>query len=775
MSRLAAVRPTFSSVVLVAVSLGAAAGLLVPSFGSAKGPKDKAARTVDYLVTYDPPGTAPAVSSVHVGKIGKLVRVNIAGNGKADVLAKLDVLDSGGARLTVERATGKHAPQGALPLAITATATIPQSGARKASVGYDALGSSAPATFQGDFEFQGGTTSIALATASPGATLDVAASLVTPDAPGVDPNDLRVGFSPVPPSASLSVGADAASADLSLAAASAATVDVRAQRGAVALDVAVADAPGSVALRISDEGTEGKSLTYRAAAPVPKLDATLRETAGAAVVQETLVTVEGAPTAMDVVQAAPGSVELTADGVVASAEVAFARGGAAQTLDPAAAPAYVRHFADGSASSTAMRLVGVRRASAALGAGVSFEAAAQAGPLVLLLEDGARRIEGRIQDIPSQIALDYSPSAGTLVSAAAAAIAEIRFVASDPAGLLGRATEVALQVQDVPAALTLDVTQSGPDVAVDAHGQEVGRVELIASNASGPSPTIPASRDGLQLRDQGSPYLFFARITGLRSATVSIAPDPELFVDATGNRPFEADLNAQDGAENVHLRATVDRLAPSTRLELRALDERTRLLYSAAAPAIHLAFSTNGSRASDFVEVSLASVPTSLDLCWSNGNECASSSGAANAGAVRVAASRPVTLDLFECARPLTGCTAGNASSSTRLANLVVRTLALDTNVGRAGTSGRMFLDTDNHEAKGSIVRRLPNPSVDRLTAQLPSGFRAQNRAVQWGISSSFPFLPFVNRSGTITCPSGTDLDARLVSLLTVDLDFFAC
>jgi hypothetical protein len=92
-----------------------------------------------------------------------------------------------------------------------------------------------------------------------------------------------------------------------------------------------------------------------------------------------------------------------------------------------------------------------------------------------------------------------------------------------------------------------------------------------------------------------------------------------------------------------------------------------------------------------------------------------------------------------------------------------------------AATSGRVKFDTDGHELTGRIVKRMPNPAADRLTVNFPAGFKAENRVVNWGVSSSFPFLPFVNRSGSITCPTGTAFDVRLVTLVNVDVDFFLC
>jgi hypothetical protein len=105
--------------------------------------------------------------------------------------------------------------------------------------------------------------------------------------------------------------------------------------------------------------------------------------------------------------------------------------------------------------------------------------------------------------------------------------------------------------------------------------------------------------------------------------------------------------------------------------------------------------------------------------------------------------------------------------------------------VRTGGLSGRVFFDTDNHALTGQIVKRLPNPTVDRLTVTLPSGFKAQDRIARWPGDVTVICVPFfgcfpgppapVTRSGTITCPPGTSFDVRLVPLTTVDVDSFVC
>jgi hypothetical protein len=120
---------------------------------------------------------------------------------------------------------------------------------------------------------------------------------------------------------------------------------------------------------------------------------------------------------------------------------------------------------------------------------------------------------------------------------------------------------------------------------------------------------------------------------------------------------------------------------------------------------------------------------------------------------------------MFDCTRPLTGCTEANATESTKITDLFARVVGLDTHVNGpplVSSGNRVFFDTSNHELRGQIVKELPNPVVDRVTVNLPAGFRSLNRLVTWGFPS-FSNPDGVTTSGTINCPSGTAIDVRLL------------
>lgn len=192
------------------------------------------------------------------------------------------------------------------------------------------------------------------------------------------------------------------------------------------------------------------------------------------------------------------------------------------------------------------------------------------------------------------------------------------------------------------------------------------------------------------------------------------------------------------------------------------------------APSASLYFATNGDDASDYLEATLAPVPAAFEVCSSFDAACNTTAQPSNAGAFRLAASEPTTLNLFECVQPLTGCTAANATASTAVSNLRARTVGLDVNVnGGVGVSSgnRVFFDTDNFELTGAILKKLPGARTVQLG--LPSGFRAQNRFVTWDPGTFFN-PSGITRSGTIVCPAGTVFHVGLV-FGTIDVDSITC
>lgn len=88
------------------------------------------------------------------------------------------------------------------------------------------------------------------------------------------------------------------------------------------------------------------------------------------------------------------------------------------------------------------------------------------------------------------------------------------------------------------------------------------------------------------------------------------------------------------------------------------------------------------------------------------------------------------------------------------------------------GTSGSIWLDTDNANlgaAMGSGTGSLFwDAGPIEIDADFPNGFRANDRFVRW---EGEP----VERSGTVSCASGTKFHVTTAALFTIDVDRHLC
>lgn len=743
------------------------------------------AAEVTWVTVYDPPGAAAPERREHIGVVGVPALLDVDGNPGPELVATLTVLPTGGASIAVDRFAGATGP---LALSVEAVAAIPQGQGRLAAVGYDALASNAPQSFRADFGFQGDTNSVTLSQTGAGSSMAITGELFNRGAGGVrvKPQRLRIGLTPVPANiaATATLGGDASQIVMTADVPSTAVVggEYYGSSGTARADALIEELPRRMQLDIRDGGSGAKELHYEASDPISRIDASLTKTQGADVVQAARLRVDDLPTEIDITQPGPDSIELIANNPIGAIEGGFASGGDVILLDittPYAA--FVRD--EWGVMSSAVLARGVRHLKAETSDDLSLQATLQPTPFRLVVEDGARTIDGLVENLPSNIDLSYSPANGRIEYTADAGIGRISVRAGDPAGLLGRATDVALDIESLPSALTLTFGRDGNDVGIDAHGAHIGLLAFTATN--GPHLTIQPDADGVEFRDSGGPVLLGARVHGLRKVVATLAPDPDLFVDATGDRVFVADLNSEDGT---FIRARLDRLKPRTRIRvLPHGSDGSRITYGAAAPSTSLFFTTNGDDESDWMEATIAPVPASLSLCNSKDAACNNSGGAgANSGAMRFDASQPTLINMFQCGKPLTGCTEVNAQEFTRITNLTAQTVGYDADTN--GATGRVFFDTDDRPLHGRIEIKLDNPVAKKVDATLPFGFKAQDRLVRWpGSEQVTVCVPFVgcrvetfptpvSRTGSITCPAGTDFVIDLASPLPdVDVDFFLC
>jgi len=567
----------------------------------------------------------------HEGVIAVPQPLDVAGSPAPDVLAQLQI-DAGRATL---RVTKLATADGDLPLAIEAVLRDPRGGSDLyAAFGYDTRDSRAPGVYDATLALVGGTNRVTTFTldtriADAGPRLAVTGEVFTrgEDGSRVDPQRVRLGLSPVPAvfHAGVIAGSDLGTSQsgLELATETPTVVTVvgedvqgsRTQR----LDASIDKLPNSLSLILTDASSGQRTLSYTASERVAAIDASVVNTRSGDVENDLRIGLDELPTTFQFIQDTPTHARLEANEPIGAVEFGSATGGSVRTLDD---PAYVYSYQQGSVDSLAVRVLGLKRAEVDTGDPLVVDAELQAGPFRALIEEGARRIDAAITDLPGQVHVAVSPSNGTLSYTGSAPIGEIRVVGTDPAGFSGRATKLDLLARDVPTSLDLSYADSGGQVTLDAGSGQVGLLEVQLT--SGPDERLDPSVDGILLHDLADRYVVFGRVTNLRKVSVTQRPTPDLLIDTAGGRIFRVDFDQLLPSGKVQsIDGKIDKLQPATRLRLIDDAQGKRVTYDAAAATGEITIDgTNvealGGRAKE-IHVLMRTIPQSLVLGLDDG------------------------------------------------------------------------------------------------------------------------------------------------------------
>lgn len=261
----------------------------------------------------------------------------------------------------------------------------------------------------------------------------------------------------------------------------------------------------------------------------------------------------------------------------------------------------------------AARLTGLRLVSVTTGdAPYTMNLQKNAGPFLAHLTQGQRDTRIEILDLPDSLEATLDPDQGSLDYTGSAGIALITADLTDPAGVAGRATSLAIRLEDLPASLSLGY--SADDTAVvDAHGSRIGLISVVAT--SGPAIEVEPGFDGIVLEDLPSHYAFAVRLTGLRYASVS-----------TGDAPYTLSLQKDAGPFLIRLQQDTR----STRIEVNDLPSSLTATFNPAGSLQYSASATIGEVSAVLTDPDgvsgratkatalLRSLPTTLNVSWSS-------------------------------------------------------------------------------------------------------------------------------------------------------------
>jgi hypothetical protein len=673
-------------------------------------------------------------------------QVNVTGQkGGADISVALKLSASGQASLTVKRL---HAAPKAMPLEVEVTVGIPatSSGDNTAAIGYNALSSNAPTTYSLTVALSqpndATTATITMKQTGAGSSISNLAELYEAASGGQKLNDEQVGLSyaPVPASASTKVTIGPGSA-LSLTSSTPVSVNsfgVSFGDGTKALGLTVQALPTSLSLSY-DAGAG--SINYSASAPVNQITIDASDPNGL-VGQATAahLLLQGVPTSLSLsLGQSGGGISLDAGGATVGMVQVQLTSGPDDSL-PVGEDGVL--LEDTSSSYVLFaRIHGLQKADFNTGSDGSLDATLNSTggqSFVGVVEDGSTIVDATVSALPSQLQADYSPSAGTITYSASSQISQLTLFAYNPSGLVGRATEASIDLQQVPTSLSLSLGQDGAgQVNLNAGGGSIGYVSALLTN--GPYDQLPSGDDGVLLESTSSNYELLAQVHGLQQVSLDEGSDGSVTgtLDTAGGQTFDADLENGGSTTN----ATIVGLPSQVTVSLPS-SGATVLNYSANSQANSMSLSTT---ANGGLSATMSPVATSMNICAAGDGSCIANEPD-NDASIYLHASSPMNLSF-------TG-DGINANVNLQWLDLGVGTTDnSDDNL----TDAYVYLNTQGDNLSGNF-------SYGPIAGSLPSGFEASARLFHLHIDwftflADFPDWASSDASGQISCPSGTSIN----------------
>ncbi|MBS1848617.1 MAG: ricin-type beta-trefoil lectin domain protein [Actinobacteria bacterium] len=306
-----------------------------------------------------------------------------------------------------------------------------------------------------------------------------------------------------------------------------------------------------------------------------------------------------------------------------------------------------------------------------------------------------------------------------------------------PQGIVGRATQGHISLDQVPPNVEVSVAPGMSGVTFDAHGATVGGIEAQFSDGS--TDALPVGTDGILYEDLADRYVIFGRITGLQRIAVAVqGTQITADVNITGNQVFDAVIKTQAAATDPvsTTSATFDHIVPAMHLFVDTAGGKINAQYSASAATNSLTVTSNAFGA-NALDLSLAPVPQNLSVCFAGTNACVPSLDP-SVTSVSLRASQQTTLNAS-----LGAVKAENVQVTWLDAGFVID----------PSPAGRAYFDTDGMPLSGHIT---DGSSIDIVA---PQGFSSRARSIHFWLTY-FLFIPIVHmeRSGSVTCPAGTSV-----------------
>jgi len=228
---------------------------------------------------------------------------------------------------------------------------------------------------------------------------------------------------------------------------------------------------------------------------------------------------------------------------------------------------------------------------------------------------GAQVLHSVVHSLPSQLSFSLAADgAGTEVVdyTASSAISRITLTASGLGDLhlpLG-ATDISVQIDNLPSRITLTIPAANGSVSLDLHGGRVGDVLARIYGASGPGGPALSGRQRFVYDEQNGRIAADLYQVGSFTATTTMAPETTTY-DISSSMPLDYDYRKPDGT---YLVGTIANPQPARIVVDPNFNGsgNVTLTYAAQAPIDSISLSTN---AVGFVNATVEHVPEHLTAC----------------------------------------------------------------------------------------------------------------------------------------------------------------
>ncbi|MHB1889680.1 MAG: hypothetical protein ACYCUF_02230, partial [Acidimicrobiales bacterium] len=323
-----------------------------------------------------------------------------------------------------------------------------------------------------------------------------------------------------------------------------------------------------------------------------------------------------------------------------------------------------------------------------------------------------------------------------------------------------RATAAHLLLENVPQNIDLTAlpsTSGGGTVTLDAHGETIGLVQIDLT--SGPSDSLPSGEDGVLYEDLPSKYVVFARVIGLQKLSVSqgsstVSATSQTSPPTSAGVPLAVEIEQQPpGGSLSFTDVTLDNLLSNVSFSFSESSAGvTNMSYSAPGPTTSLTVDTNAGGTETKASMTNP-MPASFSVCQSSSSNACQSNEPGGNGSLSFTSSQPTTVNLTR--------------GSLLVQNMVVQNVAValqtSSGTGCQGPNGTLFFNTNGDNLSGYTTDANDPSGSGHFKVTLPNGFKATNRIITYQVNEAdvfgncVPYSLTVNRSGKISCPSGTN------------------